>query len=274
MKIDRKYGSVTLSHPLLTFGICAQPQVLNNVISNQQFIGKGLTQRFLFCLPDSMIGHRKLIQDIDGTEVTKRYKELIYRLLNMPPNPDQCIELSCKATDLFTAYAEKIEYQMSENETLADYREFFSKLPGKTLRMAGLLHLCEHSPSECISGETMAAAIEISKYYGQHYLKMMCAESYNDIPQLVLDKMIALTKKNGISTISFRDIKRSVRKLTDEQVKDALEVLTAHKYISYVPPEHNSGNRRKESYALNPILLESSHCPGQTDDRPTIVPTE
>lgn len=88
----------------------------------------------------------------------------------MPPNPDQCIELSCKATDLFTAYADKIEYQMSENETLADYREFFSKLPGKTLRMAGLLHLCEHSPSECISGETMAAAIEISKYYGQHYL--------------------------------------------------------------------------------------------------------
>lgn len=103
---------------------------------------------------------------------------------------------------------------------------------------------------------------------------MMCAESYNDIPQLVLDKMIALTKKNGISTISFQDIKRSVRKLTDEQVKDALEVLTAHKYISYVPPEHNSGNRRKESYALNPILLESSHCPGQSDDCPTIVPTE
>lgn len=64
----------------------------------------------------------------------------------------------------------------------------FSKLPGKTLRMAGLLHLCEHSPSECISGETMSAAIEISKYYGQHYLKMMCAESYNDTPQLVLEK--------------------------------------------------------------------------------------
>lgn len=274
VKIDRKYGSVTLTHPLLTFGICAQPQVLNNVISNQQFIGKGLTQRFLFCLPDSMIGHRKLIQDINGTEVTKRYKELIYRLLNMPPNPDQCIELSCKATDLFTAYADKIEYQMSENETLADYREFFSKLPGKTLRMAGLLHLCEHSPSECISGETMAAAIEISKYYGQHYLKMMCAESYNDTPQLVLEKMIVLASKNGVSTISFRDIKRSVRKLTDEQVRDALEILTTHKYISYVPPEHNCGNRRKESYALNPVILKNSHCPVQSDYCPSIVPTD
>lgn len=120
----------------------------------------------------------------------------------------------------------------------------------------------------------MAAAIEISKYYGQQYLKMMCAESYNDNPQVVLEKMIALASKNSVSTISFRDIKRSVRKLTDEQVKDALEVLTTHKYISYVPPEHNSGNRRKESYALNPILLESSHYPGQIDDRPTIVPTE
>ena len=120
----------------------------------------------------------------------------------------------------------------------------------------------------------MSAAIEISKYYGQHYLKMMCVESYNDTPQLVLDKMIAQAKKSGISTISFRDIKRSVRKLTDEQVKDALEMLTAHKYISYVPPEHNSGNRRKESYALNSILLENGHCPGQTDDCPTIVPIE
>lgn len=132
MKIDRKYGSVTLSHPLLTFGICAQPQVLNNVISNQHFIGKGLTQRFLFCLPNSMIGHRKLIQDINGTEVTKKYQELIYRLLNMPPNPDQCIELTCKATDLFTAYADKIEFQMSENEALADrLQRFFQQAAGQ-----------------------------------------------------------------------------------------------------------------------------------------------
>ena len=274
VKIDRKYGSVALHRPLLTFGICAQPQVLNSVINNPQFTGKGLTQRFLFCIPDSMIGHRKLIQDVNGNSVTRAYNDLISRLLNMPRNDECRIDLSCKAVDLLTDYADKIEYQMSDMENLADHREFFSKILGKTLRIAGVLHLCKHSPSECISGETMAAAIEISKYYGQHYLKMMCAESYNDTPQLVLDKMIALALKNGVSTISFRDIKRSVRKLTDEQVRNALEVLTAHKYISYVPPEHNSGNRRKESYALNPILLESSHCPGQIDDCPTIVPIE
>lgn len=39
VKIDRKYGSVALHRPLLTFGICAQPQVLNNVINNPQFSG-------------------------------------------------------------------------------------------------------------------------------------------------------------------------------------------------------------------------------------------
>lgn len=272
VKIDRKYGSVTLSHPLLTFGICAQPQVLNNVISNQQFIGKGLTQRFLFCLPDSMIGHRRLIQDVNGTAVTKQYQELIYRLLNMPSEPNRCIELTCKATDLFTAYADKIEYQMSENGSLSDHREFFGKLPGKTLRIAGLLHHCEHAPAKCISDETMSAAIEISRYYGQHYLKMMCAESYDDTPQLVLNKMTKQAKKDGVPIISFRNIKRSVRRLTDEQVRDALEVLTAHKFIFYVPPEPGSGNRRKESYALNPILLESGHCPGQSDNCPTVVP--
>ncbi len=52
-----------------------------------------------------MIGHRKLIQDINGTAVTKQYREFIYRLPNMPPNPDSCIKPACKATNLFTSYA-------------------------------------------------------------------------------------------------------------------------------------------------------------------------
>lgn len=102
VKIDRKYGSVALHRPLLTFGICAQPQVLNSVINNPQFSGKGLTQRFLFCIPDSMIGYRKLIQDINGSSVTIAYIDLITRLLNMPRNDECRLDLSCKAVDLLT----------------------------------------------------------------------------------------------------------------------------------------------------------------------------
>ena len=249
VKIDRKYGSVTLTHPLLTFGICAQPQVLNNVISNQQFIGKGLTQRFLFCIPDSMIGHRKLIQDVNGNSVTRACSDLITRLLNMPRNDECRIDLSCKAVDLLTDYADKIEYQML----------------GKTLRIAGVLHLCEHSPSECISGDTMQAAIDITTYFGQHYLKMMCADNYDNSAQYLLDKITAKVIREGMTVISLRDIKRTAKRLSSEQIETALEKLTVCNYLTYIPPPEGSGNRKKESYELNSVMLEPDvlkvYCP-------------
>lgn len=265
VKIDRKYGSVALHRPLLTFGICAQPQVLNSVINNPQFTGKGLTQRFLFCIPDSMIGHRKLIQDVNGNSVTRAYSDLITRLLNMPRNDECRIDLSCKAVDQLTDYADKIEYQMSDMENLAEHREFFSKLLGKTLRIAGVLHLCEHSPSECISGETMQAAIDITTYFGQHYLKMMCADNYDNSAQYLLDKITAKIIREGRTVISLRDIKRTAKRLSSEQIETTLEKLTACNYLTYIPPPEGSGNRRKESYELNPIILEpdelKAYCP-------------
>lgn len=274
VKIDRRYGSVALHRPLLTFGICTQPIVLNKVINNPQFCGKGLTQRFLFCLPDSMIGHRKLIQDINGSTAISDYNKLITRLLDMPRNDNCRIELTCKAADLLTDFSDKIESQMADNGRLADYREFFGKLPGKTLRIAGLFHLCEHSPSECISGTTMENAINAATYFGQHYLKMMCADSYDDTPQYLLDKITTKAVRSGESVISLRDIKRTARKLSSEQIADALDVLVSHNYLTYIPPDQNSGNRKKESYAINPYALPQGHCHGQQDNCPAIVPNE
>lgn len=259
VKIDRKSGSVMLAHPLLTFGICAQPQVLNNVISNPNFIGKGLAQRFLFCLPDSLIGQRKLIQDYpkNSHTIPQNYEKLIRRLLEMPLNKDTCLELTCAAADHLERFSDKIEAQMADNGALAEYREFFGKLAGKTLRIAGLLHLCEYTASDCVSGRTMNAAIEIAEYFGKQYLKMMCADNYDDTPQYVLDKILAKAHHENISVISLRDIKRTVRRLSAEQVADALDVLTEKHYLKRLPVILNgsAGNRRKESYEINPCLL-------------------
>ncbi len=258
VKIDRKSGSVTRAHPLLTFEICAQPQVLNNVITNPNFTGKGFSHRFLFCQPESLIGRRKLIQSYNGNgaAIVENYRRLIYRLLNMQHNENCFIKLTCSAADLLESYADKIEMQMSDNGSLAEYREFFGKLTGKTLRIAELLHLCEHSTNECVSVKTMSGAIEISEYFGKQYLKMMCADNYDDTPQYVIEKIIAKAKRDEVTIISLRNIKRAVRKLPEEQVTDALEILCDKKYLFRISPPHD-GSRKKESYEINPYLLNN-----------------
>ena len=55
------------------------------------------------------------------------------------------------------------------------------------------------------------------------------------------------------------------KRLSSEQIETALEKLTACNYLKYIPPPEGSGNRRKESYELNPIVLEpdvlKAYCP-------------
>jgi hypothetical protein len=259
VQIDRKCGSQTIMRPLLTFGICTQPIVLNSVIGNAEFTGKGLAQRFLYCQPESLIGHRTLVESYPtGSQaIIEDYRKLIYRLLAMKPPDKPVIELYCKAADIFREYNEKIEYQMGDREQLAEHRDYFSKLPGKTLRMAGLLHLCEKSPTDCVTAETMENAIEISKYYGQQYLSIVCADNYDTTPQYLIEKILDKARKNNLSRISLRDIKRAARKLSEDQIYYALDVLTENNYLSEIPVTHDGriGNRRKESYEINPHML-------------------
>ena len=254
VRIERKYGSVYLPGPLLTFGICTQPKVLNSVITNPQFIGKGLTQRFLFCMPESMIGRRELIEDYIGYDkISKSYHDLIFRLLEFPNNASREIELTVGAADTIKDFSRKLEIQMQDKAVLSDYTEFFGKLPGKALRIAGLLHIAEKGLSDCIGMETMNAAVEIASYFGKHYLKIMCADNYDDTPKQLLDRILAKADRESINVISLRDVKRSHRTLTEEQVTDALDILTARNYLTMIPP--NRAGRKKESYAINPSLL-------------------
>lgn len=55
----------------------------------------------------------------------------------------------------------KCQAERRKNER-ENTKYYFSKILGKTLRIAGIIHLCEHTASECISGETTQAAVEIA----------------------------------------------------------------------------------------------------------------
>lgn len=111
----------------------------------------------------------------------------------------------------------------------------------------------------------MQAAIEIATYFGQHYLKMMCADNYDNSAQYLLEKITARIMRDGKTVISLRDIKMTAKRLSSEQIETALEKLTACNYLKYISPPEGSRNRRKESYELNPIILKPDvlkvYCP-------------
>lgn len=266
-QVDRKCGSTTLDHPLLTIGICVQPKVMNDVLSNSDFTGKGLVQRFLIAQPMSMVGHRSLITDEppEGAAIREAYRKMIYRLLSFrPENP--VLDLYCDAADIFRNFSDTIEMQMADGGQLEYYRDYFGKLPGKVLRIAGLIHYADENHKRCVTGDTMKNAIEIAKYYGQQYLAAVCADNYDSTAKLFIKKIIQKAKKDNISRISLRDIKRTIGShYSDQQITDALDQLTENEYIRQVSKEDDTrtSNNRKAIYDINPYLLlpESENIP-------------
>ncbi len=153
--VDRRCGNIALQRPLITFGICAQPKVLNDIMSNSTFCGKGLTQRFVFCVPKSMVGQRTLsVAEFPNSTVKDEYDKLIYSLLSFPTG-EAILSLDNAAVSLFSDFFDEVENQLGTNGNFENYKDFFGKLTGRTLRMAGLLHLVTNTVETPINAYTI-----------------------------------------------------------------------------------------------------------------------
>ncbi len=59
IRVDRiGRTSESIIHPALTMVLAVQPEVLNGLMSNNTFRGRGLTARFLYAMPKSTVGSR------------------------------------------------------------------------------------------------------------------------------------------------------------------------------------------------------------------------
>jgi len=87
--------SSLIDRPLLTIGVCGQPSMIENLVSDVHYSdmrGRGLYSRFLFSYPESLLGLRRtdIEESVDATAVIN-YGNFIAFLLNetMPPKPQQ-----------------------------------------------------------------------------------------------------------------------------------------------------------------------------------------
>lgn len=82
IRVDRiGRSSESISLPALTVLLAVQPSVLSGMMSNGVFRGRGLTARFMYCMPQSKVGERKYRTKPIPDEVSRCYEVLIRNLL-------------------------------------------------------------------------------------------------------------------------------------------------------------------------------------------------
>lgn len=249
-----------IENPRLTIELCVQPLVVNGLLTNPTFRGKGLTGRFLYAPCKSKLGHREITPDPVPENIKANYIEFVREILD--DESKGTITLSPEAE------AQRIEFQADVekklNDELSSLADFASKLTGQMLRVAALIHAaeCVTDPAQTpISGETMAAAIKIGDYYreaGRIAFAEMGADREESDARYMLKKFISADTYR----LTMRDLKRLCRARfkRDDDAEAALNVL---KDLNYVREEtEQTGGRPTRKIYLNPRTKASKGTKG------------
>lgn len=263
IRVDRiGRQSELIKNPSLTILLSVQPSVLSQLINNATFEGKGLTTRFLYAIPESLIGKRKFNTSPIPSEISRLYDMKIKDVLNEEENliDNQIVRLSGEASSLFEAFHNENEKIMGENTEIKTWR---GKLVGNVLRISALLArfnkdqfnpFFDITPPLVVSEEDMSNAILIGRYYIEHAkasYSIMGIDPINKQAEYVL----ANIKKNGFYEFSKRDILRASRSFkTVESLTPVLNRLVEYGYIQV-----KQTNKKTESYLSNPIIFNQNN---------------
>lgn len=294
LRVDRRNRSEFVDWPALTLGITTQPEVVRGLTERAGFRGQGLLGRFLYALPPSLVGRRKIDPPSVPSQVRETYHEAIATLLQWretnsgnngnsensgngenkslidDSNSITTLKISIFANTLLTDFLTWLEPHLATDGAFGTFADWAGKLAGAALRIAGLLHIAtligshnsHNSHNNEISAETLADALRLAHYLIAHaraaFLEMgadpAIAGARRALVWIESRDTREFTKRD-----LFQGIKGSVPKADD--LDPILKVLCDHGYIRPVDMGERGGPGRKPSqrYDVHPDLSSGSH---------------
>ncbi|MEH7753651.1 DUF3987 domain-containing protein [Bacillus toyonensis] len=249
--VDRRGRTEKVDNPHLTVGLFAQLDVIKRL--PEYFYNRGLMARFLYAVPKSFIGYRKIETAEIREEVQLLYSKQIKRLLNLQ-HENVVLVLSDEAQTLFNKYRIHMETLMREGNELSygHFQSWAGKLVGQVARIIALIHIAHHAqcgsiPTE-ISKETVHSTLHVSKYFIDHMMAtfgLLSEGNTDDDAKFVLKHIL----KNDCEQISYRDIQQATKKrVKSDKLKVILNELEERNYIQ----KNKEG--KKETIVVRPYL--------------------
>lgn len=264
--------SLYVKNPRLTILLTVQPKVLENVVNNGTFTGRGLSARFLYSVPKSLVGSRRFETKPIDFDNKKRFSDLIHEILNEPKTIPKYISLSDDAYLLLKDY-----YESFESRLVTDLKEiggWAGKLVGNILRISALITRARnvrydaflYTPSTDDSAEWMVQkddmenAIRLGDYFLEHARYAFDFMDDSTIKKQALNFLEKL-KASKLNEISFREACRTTKFMNKKDKATAvITLLVDNGYLREkqgTSREHNRGT----IYEVNPAIYDEEHPP-------------
>ena len=257
IRVDRiGRPSETIKNASLSILLTIQPSVLNEVIKNNIFDGRGFTARFLYTMPESLVGKRKFDTNPIPDDVKDAYKAKIKELLQESLDADkpEIITLTPEAKKSLETFYYEVEKAFITNQEI---QAWLGKLVGNVLRLSGIIARTNTKKARNdflttieVNKNDMDNAIKLGKYYTKHAkasYSLMGIDIVNKQAETVLDSIIKL----GLTEFTKRDVLRHCRSFkTVEELTPAINRLAQYGYIQIKEFKKNN----YPIYAVNPCL--------------------
>jgi len=270
IRVDRMgRPSVYIAKPAITFGLRVQPDVLVGLAGTPGFRGRGLLGRFLYALPESLIGHRQIGAPAIPPSVSAEYGRNLTALLRLPSGTDEegeprphVLQFDAEAESTLMQFEEWLEPQLAGFDGLAAMTDWAGKLAGAVVRIAGLLHLADHADMSApwtlpIGSDVVKRATGIGHYlipHAQAAFSLMGADPETEKARAVLRWLERTTTTQFSKRDAFNALRAHFKKA--DEVDRALSLLADRYYIRPITPdpEESRGPGRKPSpfYEVNP----------------------
>jgi putative DNA primase/helicase len=268
-RANRDFKARYVHKPALTIGVAVQPDVLRGLTLKKGFRGRGLLGRFLYSIPKSLLGYRKINSQPVDRSIAAAYRDKILEALLLEWNLDgdglPCsYEVTVKADALkeIDRFAIEVERQLAPGGDFASMGDWAGKLVGAVCRIAGIFHGLIYAGSgnpakTQIDAETMLGAIAIGEYLVEHAKAAffeMGSDPAIDTARKVLDWVSSGEIKDFSKRDAFNALRGGIQKVSE--LEEPLEMLIKHGYIREIEHEHNGpGRKPSQKYKINPLWL-------------------
>jgi hypothetical protein len=261
VKVRRQKKSFNIN-PKLTIVVTAQPAIIEKLGNRKSTHGIGLTERFLYLLPESHIGFRTLDTEPVPDKLRKEYHAAITKLLDLRLEEDPStrkLTLSNSSRKVWQEFRSEIEIMMRPDGRLYPIQGWAGKLGGQVLRLAGLMHIMKHGDDKLvIDASTMKMALKLTYALIEHAILAFGLMSLPVEAQIIQDMIKWIIKRNE-PKLTRRDFQRGFQTLlpkADDTIS-FLDELVSRSIIQDVAPTKNKKGRPSGIYEVNPKLIES-----------------
>ena len=271
-RVDRK-GSPPVDIPRVCLSVllAIQPGVLASLSETAAFGERGLIARFLFSIPEDLVGTRFYTNRRIDPFARTAYHAAVKTIAFLPsaateddPGVRRLLRLDGEALTLWAEYADAVERRQAEGGDLYALKYWASKLAGEVARIAGGLHLAEYAGHGCpwnrpISTATIAAAWCIGEYLIPH-----AQAAYGDMGEgadgKIARRVLRWVVRSKVSEFSLRDCYHAHRNLSQTDLITGLTVLCERGFLRPLnePKRHGAGRPKTTCYQVNPSVSPES----------------